>query len=204
MAMKTTVCGPNGYGTVDAKVGGGGALHVGVVSSREVIGSYFCTTGPITGAASVQYLFSIELPRNRTNICVIKRITVSCRISNAASSITPALLGAGRGDISLLSGGGTPPNIVKARSSQQNAKIVLRQLPTYTGGVIPIWNGFTPGIVTGTTSTYLFSPEQITMPGYTEDGDMILEPGECFIVYANTNNTGITHIVNCHWQACIP
>lgn len=205
MALKSNICGLTGSGKRCANVGGGGALHVGAVSSYKIIGSYFASTGPITGFNGALWIFSIENPIKNDTIVLIKRLTLCTRVTSTAASLVPDLLGAGR--LGTFPTGGTAPNIVKGKNTDRKPKSIARNRPSYSGGNVPFWTGWTPGYVAGTAAAvYLGGIEQILSPGITEDEDFVLEPGEAFVLYASghVNSANMSHIATCHWQEAYP
>ena len=204
MALKSNIIGADGHGTKTARVGGGGALYTGVVPSYQVLGSYWCTTGSITGNAVGAPLFSLELPKNRDNFTVIKRIVVGCVVVSASATAGPFAILVHRVGPNSTPTGGLPINVIKQKLSDVWPRVVLRTSPTISvlGGIL--WKGFSSGIVTGTGPTELSPTEYVAIPGTTEDTDVILQAGESICVAVGNNHANFRFAVTCHWMAVEP
>lgn len=173
---------------------GSTGLKVAVVGTRNVVGSYFASYGFVSGAASVQNVFSIDNPANSGRSIAIKRFGVD-GVANAATAVV-FMYHFGR--TFVTSSGGTVQPSQKRATADPTAVGVCRmsQSSSYQPGSIWVYS---PGIV-GTLVGSMVPSLNEAVETQLEVNEIILAPNEGLAVRADTNATAWNHFGFVFWQ----
>jgi hypothetical protein len=157
-------------------------------STRTIAGEYLVISGAIAGTVAAQNLISIENPAASTITLYIKRILISSAATSAAS--VKFLYRIGR--TTAIPTGGTVLTDQKKATSNPAAQGIARLVPTATAATGNMDAVFGPVLQNAASigfTGYIFQ-------SYSPADDIVLEPGEGLLVYADGNDVDLSHVVS--------
>jgi hypothetical protein len=159
------------------------------------LGTYFASSGAITGSAGAQNLLSIENPSASGVILLINRAS----IQGILTALSGLVFTYSMSRTTAIPSGGTVITSVKRRALDATAQGIVRVGPTATA-VAGVFASFTPGVVLGITLSGTSAPVPIEFNSGDDNSAIVLDEGEGIVIQAGANLVTWSHFVSIQWE----